>query len=143
MGGADSRKGRKMKKEERRAYMRALHEKEHPERTYYTREEWLLRKAAEKSTAKEKDAGQDERKERIKVIQSDAFRALEELAALEYTVDELHWFISYLENMRQQLAGAALKRTAIADVLPEAVQESPWFFSSDNTESDECEKDTL
>ena len=48
-----------MKKEERRAYMRALHEKEHPERTYYTREEWLLRKAAEKSTAKDDSVGEN------------------------------------------------------------------------------------
>lgn len=74
-------------------------------------------------------------------VHNDALRVIKELGFHKYTVDMLDTFTYELTTMKENLEWQAKKRTAVAEVIPEAAQLSPRLFSLLETELDELGQD--
>ena len=116
MGGADSGKGRKMKRDERRAFVRVLLKEVHPERTYYTREEWLLRKGLRKKRTYEE-------------IRDDAITHIKNRGFQGYTVEELRTYVIELDMMCKDLEVAAREKTSVHEAYFAAARKCPSYFN--------------
>ena len=116
MGGADSGKERKMKRDERRAFVRVLLKEVHPERTYYTREEWIQKKGRRKTRTYEE-------------IRDDAITEIKNRGFQGYTVEDLRAYVIELDMMCKDLEVAAREKTSVNEAYFTAARKRPSYFN--------------